>query len=180
MSLWSRITSALFPSRRSAPESARKDPRDVGRAMRAQLLETNAEALGLRPTPDFPRVFGIVMDWPTGEETASVVALCDGSASLYTTTAFGIIGGGFHDSVRDAALRFVKLAQKFADDATPASDWPYPSSSEVHFYLRTYTGVLCIRADAAPIYALKSKYTELFGAGQDVLTELRKVSEREA
>jgi hypothetical protein len=178
MTAWKRFLSALFPSASSekAPESS--DPREAGRKLRTQFLDTQAEALGLQPTPEFPRVFGVVMDWPTGEQTASLASLCDGSASLYTTTAFGIIGGGGNERVRAAARRFVELANAFLDEATPASEWPYPSSSEVHFYLRGYDGVRCIREDAEPIYARKSKYTELFGAGQDVLTELRNTSER--
>jgi len=45
-------------------------------------------------------VVAVLMDWPLGEHTATVLASAGGDASLYTTSTFGLLGGIGHASVR--------------------------------------------------------------------------------
>ncbi len=173
-----RILSALFTAKPVEKTSFANRPHQTGRALRARALSTTAEQLHFQPTEDFPRVFGVVMDFPSDEDTATVVSMSDGTASLYTTAAFGIIGGGAHELVRAASQRFVKLAESFHDDSIPVKAWPYPANSQAFFYLLTYVGVRRISADLDQIYAFSSEHSPLFGAGQDVLTELRRIVDR--
>src|SRR5262249_48781730 len=105
------------------------------------------------------------------------ISTLSGSASLYTTATFGIIGGEKHESVRIAAQRFVKSAEAYHDQAGPTGAHPYPAKGKVRFHLRTFPGVRVIAADAASVYSSSGRYSGLFGAGQAVLTELRKVVE---
>ncbi len=116
------------------------------------------------------------MDWPVGQVTATVVALADGTASLYTTSTFGIIGGAGHDSVRNAAKRLVTAADEHFAGATPTSSYPYPTSTQVRFYLLGYDGVRTIIAEYEATYSGSGKYSPLFGAGQNVLTQLRQAT----
>lgn len=148
----------------------------MGRELRSMFLATPPEKMGLKPTTDFPRVFAVVLDWPVGEQIATVVSAADGTASLYTTASFGILGGQFHEAVRTAAQQFVHSAESLHDDAVPATDYPYPARGRVRFYLRTFAGLRVIEADAASIYSGRNRYSHLFALGQNVLTELRKVS----
>lgn len=150
----------------------------VGRDLRLMFLATSAATLGVKPTVEYPRVIGVAMDWPIGEQTATIVSLFDGTASLYTTSTFGIIGGVGHASVRTAAQRFVKAADKHFADASPTSSHPYPGKNKVRFNLVTFDGVRAIETDAQPVYSGSGKYSALFGEGQSVLTELRKVTEQ--
>jgi len=173
------ILSIFVPPKPAAAElQSSWDPRAAGQELRARFLSTTAAELNLKPSGDFPRVFGVAMDWSVGEQTATIVTLCDGTASLYTTSTFGIIGGGEHESVRSTARRFVQAAEDFYDDGVPAIEFEYPLAESVYFFLCTFTGVRALTADVAAIHAGTSKYTQLFGAGQDVLTELRKVTEQ--
>src|SRR5258708_20748895 len=67
---------------------------DAMRGLRPMMLTTPASKAGIQPTERFPKVFGIVMDMPiSGGHTATVVSMCDGHASLYTTSTFGVLGG---------------------------------------------------------------------------------------
>jgi hypothetical protein len=118
-----------------------------------------------------------VVDWPIGDQTATVVSLSDGNASLYTTSTFGVIGGIGHETVRAAAKRFVQIANHYFGDAMPTVDYPYPAPGRVKFYLLTFEGVKVIDADFASICTMKDKYSSLFGEGQNVLTQLRQVTE---
>jgi hypothetical protein len=142
------------------------------------MLKMSPEEVGISPSAEFPRVYGILMDWPLTEATATVFSTSDGAASLYTTSTFGIIGGQNHESVRTAAKKFVKAADPFYDTATPTKEYPYPASDRVRFYLLTFDGVRVIDTDLAAINNRTGKYAKLFGLAQDVLTELRQVSEK--
>lgn len=173
------LFSFLFGSSTKAqPPEPKKNHADAGRALRQMMLTTPPAKTGEKPTKDFPRVYGILMDWPIGDVTATVFSSSTGAASLYTTSTFGIIGGEGHETVRAAAMRFVRAADRLFDAATPTKDFPYPAGDRVRFYLLTFDGVRFIDTDFASIESGTSKFAEFFGFGQAVLTELRLVTEK--
>jgi hypothetical protein len=75
-------------------------------------------------------------------------------------------------------MNFVRTADRFFDDSSPTTEYPYPTAGRVRFYFLTFDGVRVIDTELASIMNLTSKYTELFGLGQTVLTELRHVTEK--
>jgi len=163
---------ALAPGVAFAQDSAQ-----AMRDLRVAFLSSSADSHGFKPTKENPRVFGVAMDWPINDTTATIVSALNGSASLYTTSTFGIIGGVSHESVRLAAQRFVRTAEAYHDAAVPTASYPYPSKGKVRFYLRTFRDVRVIEADAATVTSASGRFSGLFRAGQAVLTELRKVVE---
>ena len=167
----------------SAPpqsDTAKKNA-EAMRGLREMMLTTPAEKLGIQRTNDFPRTCGALMDWPLGDgNIVSVVGLCDGNASLYTTSTFGIIGGVGHESVRRAAANFVRVADKFYADSVPTTDHSYPAGNRAKFFLVTFDGVRFIDADFDLVANGKSKFSELFNEGQKLLTELRLTVEKKA
>jgi hypothetical protein len=173
------------PPQQSSPQKSSSQPgpeQDVGaagRGLRLMMLTTSPKEIEISPSAEFPRVYGVLMDWPIPQSiTATVVAASDGTASLYTTSSFGILGGQNHESVRTAAKKFVKGADRFYDAAKPTKEYSYPAADRVRFYLLTFDGVRVIDTDFASINNHTSKYVELFSLGQDVLTELRQISEK--
>src|SRR5690349_4680714 len=94
----------------SQPSQAPAESAEAGRGLRQMMLSTPAAKFGVAPTAEFPRVYGVLMDWPIGDQTATVFSTSSGAASLYTTSTFGIIGGEGHEAVRAAAMRFVRAA----------------------------------------------------------------------
>lgn len=158
---------------RDQPAEPTKNPADVGRALRLRLLTRPPAEIAGKPTKEFPRTYGILMDWPIGEQTATVVSTFTGAASLYTTSTFGVIGGEGHESVGDAAKSFVRTADQFYDAATLANEYPYPTAGRVRFYLLTFDGVRVIDTDLASMTDRTSKYVELFRLGHAVVTQLR-------
>jgi hypothetical protein len=167
-----------WPESAVAQPSGGKDSAQVMRELRVTFLSASAASLGFRPSRDYPRVLGVALDWPVGEQTGTIVSALDGSASLYTTATFGIIGGDAHEPVRAAARRFVKAAESHHDEAVPTDTYPYPAPGKVRFYLRTFEGVRVIESDAASVYSSTGRHSALFRVGQGVLTELRKVTEQ--
>jgi hypothetical protein len=156
----------------------RKTPADVGRGLRMMMLTTPPAKLGEKPTRDFPRIYGILMDLPVGDQTATVFSTSTGAASLYTTSSFGIIGGEGHTTVKSAAKKFVRAADQFFDASSPTAEYPYPEADRVRFYFLTFGGVRVIDTDLASINSGASVYAGLFELGQDVLTDLRLVTEK--
>ncbi len=154
-----------------------KNPADAGRNLRKMMLATPAAKFGAKPSGEFPRVYGVLMDWPIGDDIATVFSTSTGAASLYTTSSFGIIGGEGHATVRTAAIKFVRAADRLYDEATPTTAYPYPAANRVRFYLLTYDGVRVLDTDMAAIEKLTSRYVEYFDLAQAVLTELRLVTE---
>ena len=166
------VLAGLSPSVCVAQDSAQ-----AMRDLRIAFLSASGASHGFKPTKEYPRVFGVAMDWPVDDTTATIISTLNGSASLYTTATFGIIGGEKHESVRLAAQRFVKSAEAYHDQAVPTGAYPYPAKGKVRFYLRTFQEVRVIEADAASVYSSSGRYSNLFRAGHAVLTELRKVVE---
>ncbi|MCE9591855.1 MAG: hypothetical protein K8S99_15190 [Planctomycetes bacterium] len=172
------LFSFLFGRSKAQPRVPKGKPTDMGRDLRMMMLTMPPEKMGQKPTAEFPRIYGILMDWPLGEHTATVFSTSAGAASLYTTSTFGVIGGEGHEKVRMAAMSFVRAADGFFDASTPTTEYPYPTADRVHFYFLTFGGVRVSDTDLASIINRTSKYAELFGLGQAVLTELRLVTEK--
>jgi hypothetical protein len=150
-----------------------KPPADAMREMRLRALASPASDYGIAPTKEFSRVYGVLIDFPIDQVTATILSLSDGTASLYTTSTFGVIGGGSHKTVRVAAMRLVKSADQFFDEAKLTKDYPYPAKGKVRFYLVSFSGVKVIEADLTAIESDQSKYSSLFWLGQEVMTQLR-------
>ncbi len=148
--------------------------------LRAAVLTTPVSELGFSPDDEFPLVYGVLTDWDIGDVTATVMSMRDGTASLYTTSTFGIIGGQGHENVRIAAGRYVKLAEQYIKYGKAVTEFTYPKSGQVYFYILTYEGVrrLCVGNEVA-IKQGSDPTFPLFAAAQNVLTNLRLVTEKE-
>ena len=163
-----------------AAQESKKDPKDAGRALRQMFLTTSAAKAGIQPSEVYPRIWGVAMDWPIGDgHIATVVSLSDGSASVYSTGTFGIIGGIGRQTVRAAAKHLVREADRYFSDSSPTLDLSYPSRDHVRFFLATFGGLRLIETDLASLSERRSKYSSLFDAGQDVMTQLRLVWEKD-
>jgi hypothetical protein len=153
---------------------------EVMQQLRTKMLTNSPAELGQKSSSDFPRVCGVVMDWPIESgPVVSVVSLSTGDASIYTTGTFGVFGGIGHGSVRNAAKSFVKAAEKHYDEATPTKEYPYPKASRVRFYLICYDGVRTFETDLEATRNGKTKSSDLYKEGQQVLTELRLITQKQ-
>ena len=162
----------------SATEDSQKAPEHVGRELRKAFLTMPSERAGIERSSEFPRVWGVVMDWPIGQEIATLVALADGSASVYTTGTFGIIGGIGHKDVRTAAKALVKKADEYYDVSSPNSDLSYPGLDHVRFYFRTFGGTRVVEVPLVTVMDERGRHSDLFGLAQNVIGQLRMASEQ--
>lgn len=147
------------------------------RELRKKLLTTHPDEFRIQPSDDSPLVYGALCEFPAGQETVTVVSLFDGTASLYSTSGFGVIGGQDQEPVRSAAKAFVKTANTFHDDAISTDDFPYPKPNRVRLYLLTFSGARCIDTDLASMEVPTSRYFKMSESANNVLNEIRSVLE---
>jgi hypothetical protein len=93
----------------------------VFQGLRGQLLSLDPAEAGLDRFTADRRVLGALMEtgYPTG--TATLVALADGTTSLYTSTGGDIIGGGGHARVAAASRSFLTVVVPMRPKTTSAT-----------------------------------------------------------
>jgi hypothetical protein len=150
------------------------DPTALTQALRDELLHASWQQLGVRPRAG---VWGLLMELGFAKGVASVVALADGTASLYLSNGGSVIGAGAHPKAHAAAISACQVAAGLVSQVTTgATTYPRPGSGRVRFYVLTDAGVRTAEADEAGLRDGKYKLSALYTAGQDVITGLRAAS----
>ena len=146
--------------------------------LRNMALHITPEQLNLKLSADKIEVYGIIMDWEMNGAVATTAAYSTGDASMYTSTGGGVIGGGQHQNVNSAAKQLIILAQSFVDKATKTETTPLPQTNTVKFYFLTNKGFYSCEEVMSNFENSSSKWLKLFEEANNVLTELRKTSEK--
>lgn len=154
------------------------DPGSEYEDLRRQALDVQPADLGLTldASSGAPRVYGVVMETGYPEGTASLVAFASGDASLYLSSGGGIVGGGAHGAVRNAAADLIATAQVHLRELAPTDAFPRPAVDRVRFHVLTTSGVLTAEAAEDDLGENRLALSAVFYAGHDVLTELRTVA----
>jgi hypothetical protein len=142
---------------------------------RGQALSVGRERAGIsQPPPEAP-VWGVFMEIAIPNGLVAILALADGTASVYSSNGRAIIGGHSYECVRDAAWRFLAFANGVREHTHQAHESPSPAVGRVAFYLRTDTGLIAVECGEAELRHPDHPLFGLYVSGHAVLTELRKV-----
>lgn len=140
-------------------------------ALRSQVLRLDPAGLQI-PEGHWFGASVALMEITQSAGTASLVAVADGTVSLYTTGGGGMIAGE-HLAVREAAERFLQAAADAAPSMIATSEFPLPEPGHVRFHVRTPEGDVTADAAESLLRARRHQLAPLYVAGQDVITELR-------
>ena len=154
---------------------ASTDSTEIMKALRERALTEQASELGITVEPG--KAWGVVMETGYPGAVASLVTFADGSASLYFSTGGGVIGGGEHASVNQAAKAFVATASTEMQHFQPAASYPPPGEGITTFYVRSAGGLQMASVPESELGAGLHPLSKLFDAGQSVITQLRLISE---
>jgi hypothetical protein len=145
--------------------------------LRTQAINVTTEQLRLSLDNE-NAVYGIAMDWNMGNAIVTVFSFITGDASVYISTGQVFIGGYAHETVIKAAREFATLGQKFILKASKTNKIEPTNESKIDFYLLTKSGKYYIEDDFSHIENGNSELSELFEAGNKVITEYRQITEK--
>jgi hypothetical protein len=158
-------------TRQSRHSGAHADPQ-VYFGLRDLMLKGSREKFGIAAPSKPTEPWGVLMDWGIPAGSATVVALVDGSASVYLSSGGGFLGGGqSHESIRGAAKQAVEAAKEVQPLMHPSADYPLPQRGQVTFYLLTDSGVFGAGASEDDLKSHRSPLYKLGDAAQKVITE---------
>ena len=154
-----------------------QQPSEMTQALRAEVFAMTPAELGVAPSAEHPQVWGVLMETGDPEGTVTLLALLDGTVSLYFSIGGGFIGAGAHESVRREAFEFIGMAERYLDQLMSAQTFPLPAEGRVQFYVLTFDGPLTVEADEQQVGEGQHKLSTLFYAGHDVITAIRQQQE---
>jgi hypothetical protein len=162
------------PAMNETPQKGKtKDPKEVYADLRNLMLQGSRSKFSLAPTSKPTEPWGVVMDWGVRSGTATVVAMSDGSASVYFSSGGGYIGGKGQEPVRIAAQKAVETAHAVQLPAQPTTSYPLPEEHGVFFYLLTDAGVFMFRTSEQELSSPNHPLRKMGDAMQGVITEYR-------
>jgi hypothetical protein len=159
------------------PSGAGRSGDDTYSALRRQALSVRRAEVGIpAPSPEAP-VWGVLMETGYHEGTATLIALGDGTTSLYLSTGGGVVGGHAHQDVRQANAEFVETANRFRRHLEPTDSFPLAAKGYTIFYVLTDSGVLTGGGREEDLGLERDTLSPLFHAGHRVIAQLRSLSE---
>jgi Flp pilus assembly protein TadD len=136
------------------------------------MTSTRRTELGLPASVEAP-VWGILMEFGYPGASVTLFALADGHTSLYYSHGGGVLGGGLHESVRQAVTPFIEMANRCFKHLTPAESFPVPAAEHTTFYALTDSGVFTGGGRTDDLGDDQHPLSPLYHAGHEVLTQLR-------
>jgi hypothetical protein len=159
--------------RRKDRKGGDDSPHEVFLGLRGHLLAVDPAEFQLTPSERLPRVWAVFMEMGLDTGIASLVAVADGTTSLYLSTGGGVIGAGEHDEVRHASEAFLDATEAHLDRLQPASQAPLPQTGAIRFHALTFDSIRSAEVAEGELADGRSELTPLFYAGNDVLTQIR-------
>jgi hypothetical protein len=152
------------------------DPAAIYADLRSQALAWTAQQAGMADSGDI--VYAVLLDMGFGSgTTATIVAVGEGTASMYTSTGGGVIGAGEHPSVAAASKALVAEAER--SRSLLSRDWQDGplSDGQVRLIALTPSGPLGVSGSADAWIADGSPMQPVFGAANDLIYQIRTASD---
>jgi hypothetical protein len=144
--------------------------------LRNMVLTTKPQAIGLKPNA--AEVWGVLMETGYPEAVATLIALADGTVSIYFSNGGGIIGLGPHPGPQKAGKAFLSLAQQYSKTGTATTKYPLPKPSYTRFYFLTGSGATTVEAKEDDLGHGRHQLSLLFHKGHELISEIRVVDEK--
>ena len=148
-------------------------PAEMASGLRSMVLNLTPGEIGMSSDNSQGTVWGVVMETGMDGGFYTLVALADGTTSLYFSTGGGIIGAGEHESVRAASRDFLASANQFASAAAPVTDTAPPGRGSTQFFLLTFDGLRSYRAPEVDLGEERDPFAPMFHSGHAVISALR-------
>ncbi len=175
----SRAQSSSAETKKESEKIAPAPPTDVYLGLRNKMLHGSRAEFGLPPGARQNDPWGVLMDWGVEKGTVTVVAVSDGSASVYFSSGGGFIGGKGQEPIRKAAQHAAEVARALQPSMRTSTSQPLPQRGRVVFYLLTDAGVFTADTTEQELNSTDHPLRKLGDAMQEVITQYRLWSEEQ-
>lgn len=127
------------------------------------------------PGSDHPNVFGVVVDIPSSGGWATVVALGDGTTSMYTSVGGGTIGAGEHELVRAANTQLLQVIEHELLAHLDDDPGTHPPPGHVRFHVLGADGLRGVDLPEAVFWGEREGGGNLVNATQYLIHTIRTV-----
>jgi len=148
--------------------------RDVAVALRARVLALTPADIDIDPQSTPSLVWGVLIETSHPDAVASLVALADGSVSLYVNDGNGCVGCGTDSEVRIAGADLLQIANHVVAVATPTEEVDYPPPGVARFYFLSLDGLRCAQFRIEELNSIDAKLSVLYFAGQRVINVIER------
>lgn len=163
--------------RRHKPEAGEYSQAEPFRGLREQLLGLDPVQIGLSREGGCGEVWGMLVETGLARAVATVVAIADGTVSLYTSTGGAFMGLGGIGDVRLAGQALLQAAPGFLGFCHPTTEYPLPHLGHIRFYLLTFDGVFAAEAQEDDLSGNREPLSELYYQAQELITQIRLAEE---
>ncbi len=144
-------------------------------AIRSRVLTLAPGEVGIFPTEEAPNVWGVLMEMAYPSAIYTLVALADGTTSLYSSLGGGILASGQHAGVAAAARALITEAENYVDILDVAQAYPLPGAGRVKFYVLTFRGNRTADFPEQELAKAEHDFNKFYARGQAVIDQIRKI-----
>jgi hypothetical protein len=145
--------------------------------LRTLLFGTDLGELAERRADTIDRVWGVVMEAGYPEAAVTLLALADGTVSIYLSTGGGLTGLGDYEHIHNASQRLIRLAAEFSVACERMREFPLPRKGHTRIYLLTYTGPVGLDVDESDV-GREFGAAPLFERGHELMAMIRNFGEQ--
>lgn len=148
---------------------------EVYTGLRSQVLNLDEKESGwLKDKP----VYAVLVEMGRPDGVITVVAIADGTASLYFSKGGGMIGLGEHENVRPKSVGLVDFSESQLKNMEKIEDYPLPKPGEVQFYAVTPNGIFTAKNKEIRLENPNNPLHKFYAQTHDLITQMRIAEER--
>jgi hypothetical protein len=149
---------------------------DVYEGLRQNILVKEPRMVGASSSAEEP-LWGILMETGYSTAVATLVAMADGTVSLYFSNGGGIIGLGQHEAARKAGQDLLAAATAYLGHAQKTTSFPLPDEGHARFYFLASSATYVADALEDSLGNNQHPLSPLFYKAQEVITQARLIDE---
>jgi hypothetical protein len=139
------------------------DPAAVYLGLRTMVLASKPATFG-------DGIWGLLMETGYPNGVATLVALADGTVSLYYSRGGGILGLGPHEGPRTAAAELLDFAPAYTQYCQSTDEFPLPHLGHTRFYVVVGSAILTTDATESDLGNRRHALSPLFHKCHELIT----------
>lgn len=164
---------SLFSKLFGGEEKKAFETAEIFDSMRQQIFDLPKEKIDLGETDRL----AIVMESAGDDYCYSLVAVADGSASIYFSNGGGIIGAGQHPQGAEKAKEFLAFSEQYEGELKEVSESPLPEPGMTRFYIIRKDSTLSGEFKEDDLGNERLKLSPLFHKGHELITIIRLIDD---